>query len=146
MSILDKIIKHSVVTSLEAHESFCAILIGIAAVDGKISEEEITDFMSTFNKSKTLAHLNKSQFSSMINNIIDINKHQGTAKLLEMGIKALPEHLRKSTFINACDLIYSDGRVVKEELNALIMLRDALNLDEVEAAQISEIIQEKNNL
>ena len=147
MSFLDRIIKKSATDdTLAPHESFVAILIAIAAIDGNIVDEEVTDFMSTFNKSKLLSTLSKEQFSHLVNKVINIKDKKGANVLLEMGMDCLPANIYKATYINACDLIYSDGEIKKEELNAIILLRDRLKIDEVEAAQIAEFIQLKNSL
>jgi hypothetical protein len=121
-------------------------MIGMAAIDGEIAEEEVTDFMSIFNKSKLLSTLNKDQFSHLVNKIIAIKDKKGASALIDMGTACLSRDLYEATYINASDLIYSDGKIQKEELNAIIQLREKLNIDEVSAAKIAEFIQLKNSI
>jgi hypothetical protein len=133
-------------TKLNEQESFLAILLSAVAADGNISDEEIADFTSTANKAKLLQNLNGQQYKSVIDKLFVILKREGPDQLMNLGVEGLSEKYYKGAFAIVCDLLFSDGRIEKEEEVLLEKYKDKLKIDNETALNVVSVIAMKNSI
>lgn len=131
---------------LNEQESLTAILLAAVAADGNISDEEIADFNSIANKVKLLQNMSGQQFKSVIDRFFGILRREGADHLLALGVEGLPEQYHKGTFAIVCDLLFSDGRIEKEEEMLLEKFKEKLNIDNDTALNIVSVIAMKNSV
>ncbi len=133
-------------TTLSNEEAFVGILLAAIAADGHISNEEITDFNSFVQKSKTLQNVTGTAFNEMIDKLFRIFRREGLDQLVKLSADNLPEALRKGAFAMACDLLFSDGTIEHEEEGLLEKLKDLLCVDDSTATKIVEVMVIKNRV
>ena len=131
---------------LNQQESFLGILLSAVAADGHISDEETADFISIANKAKVVQDMSGQQFNSTIDKLFKILRRDGVDQLVELSVKGLPPDLRLGTFTIACDLLFSDGSVEKEEEQVLEKLIAKLEINEANAMKVVEVISIKNKV
>jgi tellurite resistance protein len=65
-----------------------------------------------------------------------LQDEEGLDTVLGIVKSALPEKLRETAYVLACDVAVADGRLSQEELRLLQMVRHALDLDRLHSAAI----------
>lgn len=65
-----------------------------------------------------------------------LDDENGLDRALELIEAALPESLRETAYVLACDVAAADGLIQQEEIRMLEMLRYRLKLDRLAAAAI----------
>lgn len=131
---------------LNEQESLLGLMICVTAIDGDISDDEITDLVTLKNKSNLLKGVSGNQFSEMVGKLLNILSHQGLDSLVELCTEALPFEYRNGAFAACCDLVFSDGYVEDEEETFLENLKVRLSLDDNTAMKIVEVISMKNSI
>jgi uncharacterized tellurite resistance protein B-like protein len=129
--------------NLSKQEAFLGVLFSVMSIDGNISGEEVNDLISYLSRSKTFKSVDQKQFQAMIEKINKIMRKEGPLKLAEKSADALPENMREGTFALACDMLFADGVVEKEELQLMDMLKVRLAVSDVKAQQIVEVMKVK---
>lgn len=132
--------------TLNQQEAFLAVLLSVVAADGHISDSEIDDFNSAVNKAHLLENVSSQEFKTIISKLFKILKRGNAESLAEMGIGALPERYYLGTFALACDLIFSDGAIEKEEEMILESIKVKMRIEDGLATKIVEVISLKNKL
>lgn len=146
MGIFSNILGGSDSVSFNQEESVLALLIGMVASDGHISDDEVSEISRYANKTRILGPMTQRQFSDGIEKIFKVLKREGLNKLVEQSIPQIPPGLKLSVFAVCADLLFADGSVEKEEEDLLEMLKTGLHISTEGAMKIVEVISVKNQL
>jgi tellurite resistance protein len=125
-------------------ESFAAILLGAAASDGHIAEEEAQGLWTITGRMQLFSNWTADRFNNMMDKLIHVLKRDGLDTLLERAAEGLPEELRETAFANACDLVLADGVVEDEEKKFLSQLTRVLGISGDQALTIARVMVVKN--
>lgn len=132
--------------SLNRQEGYCGMLLAIIAADGQITNDEVTDFYSAVQKARLLQDISESYFRNMMDKLIRVLKKQGLDELMELSAAGLTPELYKPTFVNAMDLVFSDGHVDPDEIKVMDKMKVLLGIDDQFAAMAGEVMKTKGSV
>jgi tellurite resistance protein len=129
---------------LSKQEAFTGILLAAAAADGHISDEEATGLWTAIERMKLFSNFTPDKFKRMIDNLLKILKKGGPELLIERCAPAVPDELKVTAFINACDIVLADGVVEPEEKELVEKLQNRLGVPGDDAMDIVKVMVLKN--
>lgn len=115
---------------LTLEEATSAILLGIIASDGDISEEEVAAFNAVASHHPILVNQPAAAFRKMIDDQFVVLRKQGWEALFDKGAAELPASLANTVFVLAVDFVLSDGTVDAAEERLIEKLRNALSISD----------------
>lgn len=125
-------------------EAFAAVLLGAAAADGHIAEEEAHSLWTIIGRMKMYSNWSPDKFNSTMDRLVKNLKRSGLEALLERAAQYLPEELHETAFANACDIVLADGVVEDDEKKFLQNLTRYLRISGDQALTIARIMVIKN--
>ncbi len=125
-------------------EAFAGVLLGAAASDGHIADEEAEGLWTTLSRMRMFETWSGQQFSHMMGKLVKILKRHDVDGLLDRCVSGLPRKLHETAFANACDIVLADGVVEEEEEEFLEKLQRKLDVSGDEALTIVEVMIIKN--
>ncbi len=144
MGLFDSLFGGGGEKAITKQEAFTGILLAAAAADGHISEEEAKGLWTAIERMKLFANFTPDKFHKMMDTLLKILKKGGPELLVEKCVPALPEELRATAFVNACDIVLSDGVVEAEEKALIERLQNRLEIPGDEAMDIVKVMVIKN--
>ncbi len=104
--------------SFSAQDALVAIMVGVSASDENITTNEL-------------------RMQQVSRTVLDLfTEEDGLDALFGLALDALPEPLRETAYALACDVAAADGHAFQAELQFLLELRHALDIDRLHAAAI----------
>lgn len=125
-------------------EAFAGILLGAAASDGVIADEEAQGLWTITSRMRMFEGWTGERFGKMMNKLIGILKRKGLRTLLHNCAEALPDSLHETAFATAVDIVLADGVVEAEEQEFLEDLQRILDISGDQALDIVEVMIIKN--
>jgi hypothetical protein len=125
-------------------EAFLAIMLISVAADGNVSNDEIAEIAVRSKRMQSLKQMSNDQLGSTIRKLVDQAKSQGIPAILKKTVEALPAELRPTAFAVAADLMLGDGSVQGNEMKALELLQQSLEVPNDLALKIVEVFQIKS--
>ncbi len=107
--------------------------------------EERAELVVVFNKMVTRGELNKQGLAGVINAAFDYVKDNDLEDFLKIAAEKLTPLQKASVYINALDLMLSDGQVVGGESHVLKRFQDAFNIEREVVLAIREVLFAKND-
>lgn len=129
---------------LSTQEAFAGILLAAAAADGHISDEEATGLWTIIERMKLFSNYTPDKFKRMIDTLLKLLKKGGPDLLVEKCSPVLPEELKVTAFVNACDIVLADGVVEPEEKEMIEKLQNRLEVPGDDAMEIVKVMVLKN--
>jgi hypothetical protein len=129
---------------MAVQEAFAGILLGAAAADGHIADEEAEGLWTTLARMRMFDSWTGQKFSHMMGKLVKILKRHDVDGLLDRCVASLPQKLHETAFANACDIVLADGVVEAEEEEFLEKLQRKLDVSGDEALTIVEVTIIKN--
>ena len=129
---------------MAVQEAFAGVLLGAAAADGHIADEEAEGLWTILGRMKMFDSWTGQKFSHMMDRLVKILKKHDVDGLLDRCVPHLPAKLHETAFCNACDIVLADGTVESEEEEFLEKLQRKLNVSGDEALTIVEVMIIKN--
>src|SRR5690349_17287037 len=114
--------------ALTRHEAFAGILLAASASDGEIAQEELDSFCTTVGRMRMFSTWSGDRLVDLFRRLLDMIVEEGVDSVLDKCAKALPTDLRKTAFINACDMVMADGVVEEGEKEYINRLWKALEI------------------
>jgi tellurite resistance protein len=130
--------------ALSRHEAFAGILLAASASDGEIADEELDSFCTTVGRMRMFSTWTSDRMVELFRRLLGMIVAEGVDTVLDRCAKGLPQELRKTAFINACDLVLADGVVEEGEKEYINRLWKALEIKPEEAKTIAQVIVLKN--
>jgi hypothetical protein len=122
---------------LDPHGALIYTMVIVTGAESRISTAErniIGDIVGhlpvfhSFDRGKLAGHLNDCAEL--------LSRDDGLDETLDAIKAALPQRLRETAYVIACDLIASDGSATQDELQILELLRERFEIDRLIAAAI----------
>lgn len=129
---------------LSKPEAFAGVLLGAAASDGHIADEEAQGLWTITRRMRMFEGWTDDRFNRMMNKLVGFLKKKGLRSLLHGCAEALPEQLHETAFATAVDIVLADGVVEEEEKEFLDDLQRILDISGDQALTIVEVMIIKN--
>ena len=129
---------------LSKQEAFLSVMLISVAADGNVSEDEIGEIAVRSKRMQSLKQMSNDQLGSTIRKLVNQAKSEGAESLLKKAVEALPADLRPSAFAIGVDLMLGDGSVQGNEMKALEVLQQRLEVPNDLAMKIVEVFQIKS--
>lgn len=126
------------------HEAVAGVLLAASACDGHIAEEEVNNLVLVLRRMKLYSRVNDRAFGNMMDRLLGHLKKGGPEKLLKLAVPAIPDELRETVFINACDIILADGTVEPDERQFVDDLMQKLDVEQARAKTFVQVMVYKN--
>jgi uncharacterized tellurite resistance protein B-like protein len=131
-------------SKLTKEEAYAGILLGAIASDGEIVEEEVMGLVGNMLRMQMFAGWSDREFNRTFRRLGAELKKTGMDTFTSRLVEALPGDMRQTAFVNACDLVMADGKVLKEEERFIDHLVRHLSIEPDFARQTIEILTVKN--
>jgi hypothetical protein len=144
MSLSEKVKSGQKPELTEAEAAFC-IFMAVIYADGKMSDEELSEFSYYFNKIKLFKN---HTVTELFNEFQKLFEHFGynPVKVVELACPFISTSNRLPVFIYCCDFVYSENVVKSNEEMLLQDVMFGLTLDEKIAENAIQIMKRKSQL
>ncbi len=147
MGLFDKVLgKDSSTISLNKAEGFAAVAVSAVASDGEISEEEIQRVAIDLATLRAFRRHDMRELGNTLNKVAGLVKRRGAGPVLQAAKGSLNADEVKAAFFVAVDLVFADGTVEEGERKFVDELQSTLQIDEVTALKIVEVVNIKNKV
>ncbi|MBO6783646.1 MAG: tellurite resistance TerB family protein [Alphaproteobacteria bacterium] len=122
---------------IESQTALIYTMVLVSAADSEMSDAEIVRMGEIVHQLPVFAGFDSDQLADVAQECAEILAgDDGLDAALAQIRDALPDHLRETAYVLACDVAVADLKASQEELRLLEMLRHTLNLDRLHAAAI----------
>lgn len=125
------------VSMISHHAALIYTMVMMSAADQDMTDAELRKMGEIITGLPIFADYNTQLLTTSAAACADLlDDEDGLERTLDMIEGALPESLRETAYVLACDVAAADGTIQQEEIRMLEMLRHRLNLDRLAAAAI----------
>lgn len=122
---------------IESQTALLYTMVMMSAADSEMSDPEIARIGEIVRQLPVFRGFDTDQMFDVAQECAELlAQDDGLDKALAQIGNALPDHLRETAYLVACDIAIADQKAEQEELRLLEMLRDTLDLDRLNAAAI----------
>ncbi len=122
---------------IESQTALIYTMVLVSAADSEMSDAELARMGEIVRQLPVFSGFDADQLSDVAQECAEIlGEDDGLDKALAQIRDNLPDHLRETAYVLACDIAVADLRASQEELRLLEMLRYSLDLDRLHAAAI----------
>ena len=122
---------------IESQTALLYIMVMMSAADSEMSDREIARIGEMVRQLPVFRGFDADQMADVAQECAAVlAQDDGLETALAQIRYALPDHLRETAYLVACDIAIADAKAEQEELRLLEMLRHTLNLDRLNAAAI----------
>jgi uncharacterized tellurite resistance protein B-like protein len=129
---------------LTVPEAFAAILVAAVAADGTLSESESDRLRGALATCRILPPNPPDGGPNVVERALTLLTDHGLPAVLTACAQVLPPDLRPTAFAQATDLVLADGRIAQREKAFIDELQEVLQVDDVLALKIVEVLLVKN--
>jgi hypothetical protein len=129
---------------LTVPEAFASILVASIAADGVLSEAESERLRGALATCRVLPPNPPDGGPNVVERALTLLTDHGLPAVLTACAQILPPELRATAFAQATDLVLADGRIAQREKAFIDELQGVLQVDDVQALQIVEVLLIKN--
>ena len=118
-------------------DALVAVMIAVSASDETIRTAELVTIETIVGNLPVFAGYDEAHIPMVSQAVFDLfSEEDGLDALFGLVREALPERLRETAYVLACDVAAADGRIGETELRILQEMRYELDLDRLHAAAI----------
>jgi tellurite resistance protein len=122
---------------IESQTALLYTMVMVSAADNEMSDSEITRMGEIVRQLPVFKGFDDEQMATVAQECAGVlAQENGLDLALEQIRDALPDHLRETAYVLACDIAIADLKAEQEELRLLEMLRHTLEIDRLSAAAI----------
>jgi tellurite resistance protein len=122
---------------IESQTALLYTMVMVSAADNEMSDSEITRMGEIVRQLPVFKGFDDEQMATVAQECAGVLAQENGLNLaLEQIRDALPDHLRETAYVLACDIAIADLKAEQEELRLLEMLRHTLEIDRLSAAAI----------
>jgi hypothetical protein len=144
MSLFDKFNSGKKLELTEAEAAFC-IFMAVIYADGKMSDEEKSEFSFYFSRIKLFKNLTISELFQEFQKIFKEFEFNGE-KVVESCCPFISSENRLPVYIYCCDFVFSDAAEKLSEERVLEKVMYGLTLDENICESVIQIMKRKSQL
>ena len=112
-------------------------MVMASAADSDMTDAELARIGEMVSNLPAFATFDTERLPEIANDCaVLLSDEDGLEKAFEAMRGALPDRLRETAYVLACDVVAADGLAVQEELRLLELMRHALDVDRLHAAAI----------
>ncbi len=122
---------------LDPHGALIYTMVIVSAADRNLPDSELQMIGDIIGHLPVFREFDRKSLPKVLNGCTEaLARDDGLAKTLDEISTALPAKLHETAYAIACDLIAADGEASQEELRALDLIRQRLNIDRLIAFAI----------
>lgn len=119
------------------YDALIYIMVVVSAADTHMTDTELRIIGDVVNHLPVFADYDHKRLKPALDECVKLmSQENGLQKVLRTVKAALPERLRETGYLLACDVAAADGEASQEELRLLELLRDSFEIDPLVAAAL----------
>ncbi|WP_209426874.1 tellurite resistance TerB family protein [Pararhodobacter sp. SW119] len=123
--------------ALSPQDSLVAIMVAISVADSNIRTSELLNIELQVGMLPVFADYDVDRMKNVAQTVFDLlEEEDGLDALFGLIREALPDRLRETAYVLACDVAAADGKLQQTELRMLEEIRHELAVDRLAAAAI----------
>jgi len=123
--------------SLSPQDSLVALMVAVSIADDQIRTAELLNIQQQVNTLPVFSGYDVDRMKRIAQVVFDLlEEEDGLDALFGLIREALPERLRETAYVLACDVAAADGNLQQTELRMLEEVRHELSIDRLAAAAI----------
>lgn len=120
-------------------EALVAVMVGVSAADENLSTNELLSITRMVDNLPAFDGFDRERLKVVSRTVLHLfNQEDGLERLFERVRAALTPRLHETAYALACDVAAADGHAFQVELEFLLELRHALDIDRLTAAAIEK--------
>lgn len=125
--------------SFSAEDALVAVMVAVSAADENISTNELLSIARMVDTLPVFEAYDRDRLKLVSQTVFDLfTEEDGLDALFGLVGEALPRPLYETAYALACDVAAADGHAFQAELQFLLELRHALDIDRLVAAAIEK--------
>ncbi len=122
---------------IDHHTALIYTMVLVSAADEDMTDAELRKMGEMVSSLPVFRDYDREKLTKTARDCADLLANEdGLEEALDLIEAALPEKLRETAYVLACDVAAADGRVSQEELRLLQMICDRLDVERLAAAAI----------
>ncbi len=122
---------------IDHHTALIYTMVLVSAADEDMTDAELRKMGEIISSLPVFKNYDREKLTKTARDCAGLLANEdGLEKSLDLIEAALPERLRETAYVLACDVAAADGHVSQEELRLLQMICDRLDVDQLAAAAI----------
>src|ERR1700733_4279344 len=122
---------------LDPHGALVYTMVIVTGAESRLPPDEVAIIGDIVGHLPVFHGFDRKKLAGHLNDCADLlSRENGLEETLEAIKAALPQRLRETAYVIACDLIAVDGSATQEELQILELIRLQLDIDRLIAAAI----------
>lgn len=122
---------------IDSQTALVYTMVMVSAADSDMTDSEIGRIGEMVSQLPVFSGFDTEQLTDIARDCADLlSKEDGLDDAIGQIRDALPERLRDTAYVLACDIAIADEKASQEELRLLEMLRYSLNIERLTAAAI----------
>lgn len=118
-------------------EALIYTMVMMSAADRDMTDSELRSIGDIVNILPVFENFDPNRIPEIANACAElVSRDDGLDRIMDLMADSLPERLRETAYVCACDVAAADRMVSQEELRLLEMMRDRLDIDRLTAAAI----------
>jgi tellurite resistance protein len=118
------------------HRALIYVMVLVSAADNEMTDRELFTIGEFVRVLPVFRDFPQKQLPKVSEQCADILAKDGLDAVIDYVAKALPEHLRETAYVLACDVAAVEGRLRQEEIKLLEFLRHRVGIGRLPAAAI----------
>jgi tellurite resistance protein len=129
-------------SSIDRHSALIYTMVLVSAAEGRITDSELLMMTRIVESLPVFEDFDTDRLLAVGRECAELlAQEEGLAVALDLIARALPQPLRETAYLLACDVVAADGRASQDELQLLEMLRDRLELEPLVTGAIERAAQ-----
>jgi tellurite resistance protein len=126
-------------TAFSAQDALVAVMVAVSAADENLSTNELLSITRMVDSLPAFENYDRDRLRTVSQTVFDLfTEEDGLDALFGLVRDALPTPLYDTAYALACDVAAADGHAFQAELQFLLELRYALDVDRLTAAAIEK--------
>jgi tellurite resistance protein len=126
-------------TAFSAQDALVAVMVAVSAADENLSTNELLSIARMVDTLPAFENYDRDRLRTVSQTVFDLfTEEDGLDALFGLVRDALPVPLYDTAYALACDVAAADGHAFQAELQFLLELRYALDVDRLTAAAIEK--------
>jgi tellurite resistance protein len=126
-------------TAFSAQDALVAVMVAVSAADENLSTNELLSIARMVDTLPAFENYDRDRLRTVSRTVFDLfTEEDGLDALFGLVRDALPVQLYDTAYALACDVAAADGHAFQAELQFLLELRYALDVDRLTAAAIEK--------
>ncbi len=122
---------------IDHHTALVFTMVLVSAAEGIMTDAELDSISRQVRYLPVFRNFDHERLTQVGRQCADLlRREDGLDLACDMIAEALPQRLRETAYVLACDVAAADGTLAEEELRLLDMLRHRLNIDRLVAVAI----------